>query len=391
MFERASTIIRDGSKLDYAYVPANLVHREEQMSRMETLFRPLADNNRPCTAFLTGSVGTGKTATASRFCSDLSDHMIGVGRPVDVIFINCRNSSEVGALLQIVRHFDPGYPVRGFSADDISRAMVAHLSSNTRSLVVVLDEVDILLRRGTTDMVYQLTRGTDRAAPVSLIMISQYPLESLVDEASMSTFRRSNTVRFNRYSRQELREIVAARAEEALHPGRISDDALDLIAEQAAEYGDARMAIELLDRSANIAEEDTYGEVTTEHVRAAKAMIYSSVTENRLRSLDTNRMAVLLAIARAIKQSLTVQSVAAEKTYAVVCEEYGLKARKHTQYWNYVQDLDRRGMIKLNVQNENGGRYGIISLPDIPSKVLAAKLEELLEEALDGENREEEI
>ena len=101
------------------------------------------------------------------------------------------------------------------------------------------------------------------------------------------------------------------RAEEALYPGRITDEALDLIAENAADYGDARLAIELLDRAANIAEEDSEGEVTIEHVRAAKAMIYSSVSEGRLRSLDINRMLVLLAVARAMKQNPSIPSASA--------------------------------------------------------------------------------
>ena len=95
MFERASTIIRDGSKLDYAYVPANLVHREEQMARLEMLFRPLAESGRPCTAFLTGSVGTGKTVTATRFSMDLADYMAKAGRPIDTVYVNwrcCRSS-----------------------------------------------------------------------------------------------------------------------------------------------------------------------------------------------------------------------------------------------------------------------------------------------------------
>ncbi len=388
MFERASTIISDGSKLDYAYVPKNLVHREEQMSRLETLFRPLAEHNRPCTAFLTGSVGTGKTATASRFCSDLAEYMAKAGRPVDSVYINCRNSSEAGTLLQIVKHFDPGYPTRGFSVDDMARAMAAHLAANRRSLVITLDEVDVLLKKGNSDIVYQLTRaGTDRAAPVSLIMISQEPLDTLLDAASMSTFRRSNTVRFNRYSESELKEIVTARAEEALHPGRIGEEALELIA-QSCDNGDARMAIELLDRAANIAEEDSEGEVTTEHVRAAKAMIYSSVSETKLRSLDINRMAVLLAVARAMKQNLAIPSATAEKTYAVVCEEYGIPARKHTQYWTYLQDLDRIGIIRVTVQNDQVGRSGQISLTDIPSKVLASKMEVIIEQALGGDEDE---
>ena len=381
LFERASTIIRDGSKFDYGYVPKALVHREEQMSRMELLFRPLADQHRSCTAFLTGGVGTGKTVTANRFCEDLRAYLFKNGRRMDTVYINCRNSSEAGAMITILRHFDPGFPLRGFSVEDMSRSLAIHLSSNQTALTVILDEVDVLLKKGPCNLVYQLTRSSG-TAPVSLIMISQFPLDNLLDEASMSTFKRSNTVRFNSYSRDELREIVAARAEEALLPGKITEEALDLIAEQSAEYGDARMAIELLERASAIAEEDTLGEVTVEHARSAKAMTYSSVSEAKLRTLDINRMAVLLAVARAMKQNLSIQTSAAEKTYAVVCEEYNLKARKHTQYWNYLQDLDRAGVVKIEIVDDSTGRNSIVKLTDIPSKVLAEKMESLIEEKL---------
>lgn len=380
MFDRKSAIIRDGSKLDYAYVPKDLVHREEQMARLETLFRPLALDSRPCSAFLTGGVGTGKTVTARRFCADMADYLASKGRPTDTIYVNCRNSSEAGALLQIIRYYDPGYPERGFSAEEMARVLALHLAGNTRGLVIILDEVDILFKKGSTDLVYQLTRArTEQIAPVSLIMISQEPVESLLDEASMSTFRRSNTVRFNKYSRSELREIVAVRASEALVTGAYSEDSLDLIADESAEYGDARMAIELLDRAANIAEEDEEGELSTEHVRAAKAMIYSAVSDSKLRSLDVNRMVVLLAVARAMKKNNQISSATAEKTYAIVCEEYEIPARKHTQYWTYLQDLEKLGVIRITLTNDANGRTAMIALPDIPSKVLAQKMESILD------------
>lgn len=380
MFDRKSAIIRDGSKLDYAYVPKDLVHREEQMARMETLFRPLALDSRPCSAFLTGGVGTGKTVTARRFCADMADYLASKGRPTDTIYVNCRNASEAGALLQIIRYYDPGYPERGFSAEEMARVLAVHLAGNTRGLVIILDEVDILFKKGSTDLVYQLTRArTEQIAPVSLIMISQEPVESLLDEASMSTFRRSNTVRFNKYSRSELREIVAVRASEALVTGAYSEDSLDLIADESAEYGDARMAIELLDRAANIAEEDEEGELSTEHVRAAKAMIYSAVSDSKLRSLDVNRMVVLLAVARAMKKNNQISSATAEKTYAIVCEEYEIPARKHTQYWTYLQDLEKLGVIRITLTNDANGRTAMIALPDIPSKVLAQKMESILD------------
>lgn len=379
MFDRKSSIIRDGSKLDYGYVPKDLVHREEQMSRLEMLFRPLALDGRSCSAFLTGSVGTGKTVTARRFCADMAEFMASRGRPTDTIYVNSRNVSEAGALLQIIRHYDPGYPERGFSTEEMARVLAQHLAGNRRGLVVILDEVDVLLKKGSTDLVYQLTRARADAAPVSLMMISQEPIENLLDEASMSTFRRTNTVRFNRYSESELREIVAVRASEALMPGSYSEESLDTIAEESAEFGDARMAIELLDRAANMAEEDDGGGVTVEHVRAAKAMIYSSVSDSKLRSLDINRMAVLLAVARAIKSNPSISSAAAEKTYAIVCEEYGIQARKHTQYWTYLQDLEKLGIVRLKVVNDPSGRITLISLPDIPSKVLAQKMESIIE------------
>ena len=396
MFEKTSSIIKDSSKFDYDYIPKNLVNRDIQMREIETLFRPLVESNRGCTAFLMGSVGTGKTVTAKKFCRDLKEYCSGRGLPMETIYINCRNNnSENAVLLNMIRLFDQGYPDRGFSTEEMSRILRLHLVKNKKPLVIVLDEVDVLLKKSTVDIIYQFTRFSDDAnkpAPVSLIMISQESVYELMDEASASTFRRSSTVKFNKYSWDELRVIAAERADEALFPGRIPDAALDQIADSAEEYGDARLVIELLDRAATMAENGTDGEITVENVRAAKSMIYSTVSETKLRDLDVNRKIVLLAVARAMKQNVTIMLSAAEKTYAVVCEEYEIPARKHTQFWKYIQDLEKFGFIRTKVQNDgNSGRNTKLSLPDVPSKVLAKKLEELLEEDLRGRGEEDEM
>lgn len=307
------------------------------------------------------------------------------GRPFDTVYVNCRNISENGALLQLIRLYDPGYPERGFSADEMARVLAQHLSSVRRGLVVILDEVDILLKKGTTDIIYQLTRArTDGSAPVSVVMISQSSLELYLDEASRSSFRRSNTVKFGTYAEDELYDILAARSEEALAPGACSEDPLRMMASIAADYGDARMAIELLDRSAHIAEEEDVGEITVEDVRAARAMTYSTVSESKLKELDINRMLVLLAVARSMKNNLSVMSSAVEKTYAIACEEYDVPARKHTQFWKYLQDLDRSGALRLTPSTVDGlGKVILVSLSDIPAKVLAQKMETLIEERLE--------
>ncbi len=392
MYERSSKIIRDARVFDFNYVPAKLIGRKEQLGAMEMLFRPLAEYGRPCTAMLMGPVGTGKTVAAKCFCRDLSEYCALKGSPIDVIFVNCRNEkSEAAVLLHLVQHFDKGFPDRGFSPDQIWRALKSQISNRGKDLVIVLDEADVLLKKGSMDLVYQISRFTEGdpsiSRSISLIMISQEPLLNLVDEASFSSFRRANSVMFDKYDREELREIVMQRVALGMIPGKIGDEPVDMIAESSAEYGDARMAIELLDEAANMAEGEGADEIDAEHVRGAEARIYSTVSESKLKTLDRNRMLTLLAISRAIKKSRYINITAAEKTYAVVCEEYDTAPRKHTQFWTYVQDIEKLGVIQTIVLNDSSGRTTLISLPGIPSKVLSEKMESLLERSSGKEER----
>jgi cell division control protein 6 len=307
----------------------------------------------------------------------------GNNKQVGLIFINCRiRNTEHGVIIHLLRYFDPGFPDRGFSVEEMLRSLKKHMDAGSRPYVIVLDEVDVLLKSGTKDLVYQLTRFTDdlKGSSVSLIMISQEPVLEMLDNASLSSFKRANAILFEKYTKNELRDIVLARANDALVPNAMKEDVADLLADIGKGYGDARLVIEMLEKAANIAEERSDGILTADDVRSANAMIYSNVSENKLASLDTKRKIALLAISRAIKGEPYVSITKVEKTYEVVSEEYGQVARKHTQFWTYVQDMEKMGLLDTLVKSEpDGGRTTYISLPDIPPKELAKKLEYLLE------------
>lgn len=382
MFERESRIVKDGSKLDFDYVPARLVCREAQMRDLETDFRPMAMDGRPCSAFVTGGVGTGKTVTVKRFVADMTEHMASHGG-MDSVYVNCRTrSSEYAVILTLVRHFDPGYPDRGFSAEEMMQSLGRHVASAGVPFVIVLDEADALLKGNGRDIIYQLSRFSELAsgrASISVILISQSSVAPLLDPASMSSFRRANAVRFPLYTEGELFQIVRSRADEALYPDTLTDDCARLIA-SVAKGGDARFAIEVLEKAADIAEGEEAGYVTPDDVRSAGAMIYSTVSESKLEELDLQRMIALLAISRAMKDKSSVMMGAAEKTYAVVCEEYGQPARKHTQFYTYVQDIERLGLISTKVvRDPDGGRATSIAIDGIPPRELADRLEYLID------------
>jgi cell division control protein 6 len=379
------TVFRDAKVIDFNYVPEELPHRERQMARLFTLFSPVAASGVSQNAFLFGSVGSGKTATAKRFCLDFKLGAQTQGRGIDFVIVNCRSQHgpEQGIMLRIINHFDERFPDRGFSIAEMLGVLRRHIESRNLHLIIVLDEAEVVLKKSGSNIIYDMSRFDDEKlaakGSVSLILISQKYVYDLLDEAALSTFKRTNSIEFGRYTEDELLDIAKQRAELAFHPGTVHKSALGLIAEVASEFGDARFAIELLEKSGMLADEEGDELVQPEHVRAAKASIYSSVGEDALFGVGKEKLVLLLAIARAMKNKPYLTTGEIEKSYAGACEEYGEGKRGHTQLWQYMKDLDALGLIDMRKSAEGvSGKTSLVSLTEIPAKVLKEKVEEML-------------
>jgi cell division control protein 6 len=380
------SVFKDQRTLSFDYVPQRLVHREAQMKKLVMLYRPVVESNLSQNAVLTGSVGTGKTATAKRFCTDLKDFAEKQQKAVDWVLVNCRQrNSESSAVLHVVNHFQPNFPDRGFSITEMLRILRKDLEKRKVHLVIVLDEADMLLKKAGPDIIYKLTRfgeeKVDGRELVSLMLISQKNIFDMLDASSTSTFKRTNVVEFGKYSSEELRDIVKTRAELAFHDGTIDDDAIDLIADVSSEWGDARFAIEILEKAGMLADEESAGRISVEHVRGAKAEAYSSITESKLAGLDKHQKLSLLGIARASRGKAYVTTGEAESAYKVACEEYGEKPRAHTAFWGLMKDLDMLGVVSAKKSGPGiSGKTTVITLLDIPAKVLEQRMRQMLKE-----------
>ena len=378
------SVFKDQRTLSFDYVPQKLVHREAQMKKLIMLYRPVIESNFTQNVVLTGSVGTGKTATAKRFCMDLKDFAEKQQKAVDWVLVNCRQrNSESSVVLQIVNHFQPNFPDRGFSITEMLRILRKDLEKRKVHLLIVLDEADMLLKKAGSDIIYKLTRfGEEKVESkelVSLMLISQKNVYDMLDASSASTFKRTNVIEFGKYSTEELRDIVSQRAELALKEDCIEKDSMDLIAEVSSEWGDARFAIEILEKAGMLADEEGAGKVTVEHVRAAKAEAYSSVTESKLIGLDTHQKLALLGIARASRGKAYITTGDAESAYKVASEEYGEKPRAHTAFWGLMKDLDMHGVVSAKKSGPGiSGKTTVITLLDIPAKVLEEKIRGML-------------
>lgn len=380
------SLVRDRRPLTFDYVPDRLFHRDTELNALRTAFRVVSDGAGGQSMVITGSVGAGKTALSKVFTRDFTEACRKKGLVVQVAYVNCRkNASEGLTLLSILQTFDKGYPERGYSTQEMLKDLRKLIQARGVHLVVVLDEADALLRKGASDLLYTLTRFDDEK-PTSkpslsvLLVTSRSDLLATLDAATRSTLKLTNRIDLGSYAADQLQAIVRHRVELAFHKGTVPDDVIDLIAEVAAEEGNARTAIELLERAANEADATGAERVDAEHVRASKAHIHPFLTEAKLRNLGPHQLFVLEGVARRLQKSRRpyLTTGEAEEAYRIAAEEHGETGRAHTQFWKYLKELETAGILRLKkTEATANGLTQLISLPDAPASILLEKLKKL--------------
>ena len=381
----SSSVIKDLHALDFDFVPEELPHRSEQLRKLAQMFKPLLSGISQ-NAVVRGPVGAGKTVITKKFCNSLVRVARKQSRIIEYVHINCRKrSTDSMVLIGVLNHFDKRFPDRGFSVQEMLQVLHKQLKRREAQLLLVLDEADALLKKSGPDLLYNLTRFTDETMtadnPVSIIMISQKDVLTDLDSSALSTFKRSNIILLDKYGRDELYDIIGQRVGLAFHGSTVSQESVDLIADIACEWGDARFAIELLWKAGMYADEKHVQLVVPEHVRAAKAETYSVVTETKLKNLERHHLITLLSIAKRLQKDDNAYAITSEveKTYAITCEEYDEKPRAHTMFWNYLKEIENAGFISMKLSGKGHlGTTQLISLPDIPAEVLRDKLEGFL-------------
>jgi cell division control protein 6 len=383
------TVFKDLSKLDFDWVPADLPGREEELRRLAATYRSMAQGATREHALMWGPVGTGKTALAKRFAYDLAAALSKQNRRLESVHVNCRKRKSAGlALLGILNHFDPNYPDRGFSTGEMLRDLQKNLERKDCHLLVILDEVDALLKSDGSNLVYDLTRLNDEAGPrwtgVSLLMISQENVLPQLDPAALSTFKSSNVVHLLPYSSPQLESIVRQRVTLAFQPGAVDDDTASLIADMAALEGNARLAIEVLWKAGQLADDAGKQTVGPDEARAAKAESYSYITTTKIVQMPRHAQLVLLALARRLKRDASAYATTGvvETAYKVACEEVGEEPRAHTQFWKYLKQLEGGGLILSRLSGKGqAGTTQLLSIPDAPAGIVEEKVLEILRKA----------
>jgi cell division control protein 6 len=380
----AGKVLVSKEPLSYDWTPPELVGREKELGNLASMFFGIENHNVSCRAVVTGNVGSGKTVLTRRFCIDVATKLEGK-RKIAIAHVNCRShpsSSQV--LQQIALSLDSGHPERGFSSGEVIHSVRRNLRFHERHLLLILDEVDVLVRRDNSDLIYKLLRideDKDGEGTLSLIMVSQDDsLFTLFEKAIKSRLGESSILRMTPYGASELREIARQRYEASCRQNSVSEEVLEKIGIFAEESGgDARMAIELLESSIRKAEMDGRGEVSEGDVMPSNIRS-ASVEPNQVDDLKLHQKLVLLGICRRLKREEEVSSGDARKLYELVCEENNEAPKGYTTFWKYLKHLESEGLVvgRASSSNRGRGRTRYITMPNSVPAVIGSRIEKEL-------------
>lgn len=354
----SETIFKDRSVLSPHYIPSELPFRKKEIDEVFRTFLPAVSGHKPKNLFIYGKTGTGKTCSVKKAMEKL-ENMKG---NASIIYINCRiYNSRYRIMQKILKQFMPELDKSGFGLPFLYEKLIDIMNRGVQ-LIIVLDEVDMV--RDLDELVYTLTRSNDEAKSggVSIIGISnKLSFKNELDPRSKSSLYENEMV-FAPYTAPQLREILKQRAQLGINPGMVDDSAINLASAIAAqETGDARYALKLFEKAAEIAEYEGRKKITDLEVEAARKKVDVDLADETISTLPENHQLVLYAIAQLTLNGskyskLEIENETGFLMSGEVYEQYertarlaGKRARSSRWYKEYLNDLETLGLITLTL------------------------------------------
>lgn len=356
-----SKIFENRDMLRPDYIPEELPHREKHILTMAKILAPILQGQRPSNMFLYGLTGTGKTAVAKYVLENIKSRRESLGKIITA-YINCRyDDTDYRILAALNETIGIHIPFTGLATAEVYRRFVNGLDARRVSMIVVLDEIDALVKKCGDEILYKLTRiNTElKNSKVCVIGITNdLKFTDFLSARVLSSLGEEEVV-FPPYTAPELEDILTRRAVKAFKPNVLEEGVIQLCAALAAkEHGDARRALELLRIAGEIAEREGKEKVTIEDVKKAYKEIEKDREIEALNSLPLHSKIILASIymlqMKMGKKEITTGEI--YDLYKTFCDKMKIDPLTQRRVGDLINELDTLGIINAKIVSK--GRYG---------------------------------
>jgi cell division control protein 6 len=341
------------------YVPGHLPFRDPQTKAVAQILAPILRGSKPSNLLLYGKTGTGKTAVTNYVLSKLKAE---ANNPNLVLaYVNTRLADgEYRTLADFAKFLDlkkeKQIPLTGLAIGEVIDRISDNIKANKKKVVLVLDEIDYLVKLFGDDILYAFTRSGEKLAPGFLALVgisNDLKFKESLDPRVLSSLSEEELV-FPPYTVDELRQILTERARIAFRPSVASPAAINLCAAMAgSEHGDARRAIDLLRIAGEVAEREGLKQIDDSCIRTASAKMEVDRVDEAIRSLPVQNKVILAAVSRFDGGTNTGELYLA---YSNLCKRMGIEVLTQRRMSGILGDLDLLGLVEASVVSK--GRRG---------------------------------
>lgn len=357
------TVFKCKKYLDHRFLPDNLPHREDQIKSVAKYWKEALNGVTPPDVTIYGKTGTGKTAVAKFARKQLEDVSKNKEINVRVEYIRCTDyTTEYQVIARLCQQLGQDVPYRGWTKAEVVHAFRDLFKRNVFGknliLMIILDEIDILLKNDGDGLLYTLTRTEN----VSIASISNYVDFKQFIKPRVKSSLRDREIVFPPYNAQQLVDILEDRAELSFSDDVLNDDVIPLCAAMAAkEEGDARYALDLLRTSGELADEKGSEMVYEDYVREAKDYIEHNKVTDIIMTLPSQQQKVLESILYLTKRK---EEITSGRLYDVYKEFSKGDSVSYRRIFDFINELEMLGLISTKTisRGRGKGRTNIIDL-----------------------------
>lgn len=371
------TIFKTKEYLDHRFIPETLPHRNEQIESIAKYWVEALNNITPPDITLYGKTGTGKTSATLYAKKQLEEIASERNLNIRIEYLRCTDfNTEYQILAQLCQKLGKPVPFRGWTKAEVVNTFRSLFTKNVLGkdmiLIVILDEIDVVLKNDGDSILYTLTR-TDNVAITS---ISNYVDFKKFIKPKVKSSLRDREIVFPPYNAAQLQDILKERSQLSFKEGVISSGVLSYCAALAAkEEGDARYALDLLKTSGEIADEIGASEVNRNFVEEAKDRIEHNKIYDVIVTLPIQQQRVLETIKDLTEKKKEITSGKLYESYQKLAKSDAVSYRR---LFDFVNELEMLGLISTNTisRGRGRGRTNIITLQcdtDLIDKALQFK------------------